>query len=526
MAVLKIRTAFPNGNAHTWCPASANYECDLQNWTCTGGGSSTYAQLFDNAFSEIPDGQVAAYFGNAYCTACNSTADDTSCLSQLGCEVSGIPAGYPVNTPDYGGTTGVSLSQTVSGLTIGNVYILEFWSGGEGFNVFTEDGLFAVDIGFGNTFLRDPATNPGDSGRRFIIEFYATSISHTIKFTNWGHIEGTATELTIDDVSLYTLAELSTSVPICLTSFTVEANGLNPTCQDSCNGSVNANSWNSNGPVTYVWNTVPPQTTATATNLCARTYMVIGTDSSGNIDTAYVTLTEPPPVTVYLSATSSCGGYGTATVDSSGGIGPFTYLWTPGGQTTQTADSLQPGMYTVVVTDSNGCTGTDSILVEPQGTFLVPIMQSGNLLTSVQVWSAYQWMRNSNEIGGATANTYMALQNGSYSLRATDSAGCTSVSDSIMVTILGVLDGNSDLYHLSLYPNPASDEFTVVSALPLHGDFRITITDLYGRQVKSRNLDALESETRIEIKDLAAATYIVMIADAEGHQKAFRLIVN
>ena len=54
-------------------------------------------------------------------------------------------------------------------------------------------------------------------------------------------------------------------------------------------------------------------------------------------------------------------GTGTATAIPSGGIGPYTYSWNPGLQTTQTATGLAPGVYTVVVVDSSVvaslCTG-------------------------------------------------------------------------------------------------------------------------------------------------------------------------
>jgi hypothetical protein len=131
----------------------------------------------------------------------------------MGCHITGVPSGYPVSYyPGYGGNTGVSLQQTVSGLIPGGDYELEFWAGGEG--GFADKGLFAVDVGFGNIFLRDIST-PRDTGigTRYIIVFTASSSSHTIKFTNWGHI-ASATELILDDVRLFTFPETSS---LCVT---------------------------------------------------------------------------------------------------------------------------------------------------------------------------------------------------------------------------------------------------------------------------------------------------------------------
>jgi hypothetical protein len=128
----------------------------------------------------------------------------------------GIPIGYPINpNSGFGGATGISLEQTVSGLIAGNSYVLEFWAGGE-FGTLIKKGLFAVDVGYGNIFLSNNPTQPFTGiGTRYIIEFNATSTSHLIKFTNWGHICDICTELILDDVRLYTLAELSPAVPHC-----------------------------------------------------------------------------------------------------------------------------------------------------------------------------------------------------------------------------------------------------------------------------------------------------------------------
>ncbi|HYV90630.1 MAG TPA: PKD domain-containing protein [Chitinophagales bacterium] len=55
---------------------------------------------------------------------------------------------------------------------------------------------------------------------------------------------------------------------------------------------------------------------------------------------------------------------GMAVAVVSGGGGPFTYLWsTLPIQTTDTAFNLGPGTYAITVTDTNGCSGTDSVTI-------------------------------------------------------------------------------------------------------------------------------------------------------------------
>ncbi len=211
----------------SFCPNSQHHNCDIANWACTGGGIYTYAIITDSTFATIIEGTKAAYFGNQGTLICSPAFGDTSCLDNVGCTVFGIPSGYPVSRyQGYGDYSGVSLQQTVSGLTIGATYVLEFWAAGEEANFFVNGSIFAVDVGFGDTLLREFPT-PRDSGigRRYIVEFMATATSHTIKFTNYGHICINCTELILDDVRLYTLAELNNSVPRCLTTRIKEISG-------------------------------------------------------------------------------------------------------------------------------------------------------------------------------------------------------------------------------------------------------------------------------------------------------------
>ncbi|MCX6273874.1 MAG: T9SS type A sorting domain-containing protein [Bacteroidetes bacterium] len=233
-----------------YCPNSSAYNCDITNWTCTGGGTGTYACMMDGAYIYVVEGVRAAYFGNSFSQNCNSTVGDTSCLTMNDCEVGGIPAGFPTNDPTYGGTNGVSLEQTVTGLTPGASYVLEFWAGGEW--SFTDPGIFGVDVGYGYTMLRNkPSTTfSTDTCNYYIIEFIANSTTHNIKFTNWGHICYSCTELILDNVRLYPASQVNPNVSLCVPPLPVAIfnapNHICPgTCTDFQNLSVNATS--------YVW---------------------------------------------------------------------------------------------------------------------------------------------------------------------------------------------------------------------------------------------------------------------------------
>src|SRR5687767_7252040 len=57
------------GSPTSFCPNSNGYSCDITNWTCTGGGSDTYACMYDLIInkSRIVEGANAVYMGNYFC---------------------------------------------------------------------------------------------------------------------------------------------------------------------------------------------------------------------------------------------------------------------------------------------------------------------------------------------------------------------------------------------------------------------------------------------------------------------------
>ncbi len=205
-------------SGEVFCSESSNFSgCSLSDWVSSSGIYS-YPQIYKSNVCLIPDGNSAVYLGNYFYRACSQTYHDISCLQDSGCMTTGFLAGFPlVDTLLYGGPTGTYLQQSVPGLLPGSLYAFELWAGGEyGAPEYSIPGLFAVDVGFGNIYFRNNPT-PADSGVgiRYIVVFYATSSSHTIRITNWGHMGAGITELVVDDVKLYKADELEIG---CLTS--------------------------------------------------------------------------------------------------------------------------------------------------------------------------------------------------------------------------------------------------------------------------------------------------------------------
>ncbi|MBI2271738.1 MAG: hypothetical protein HYU69_15465 [Bacteroidetes bacterium] len=205
-------------------------------------------------------------------------------------------------------------------------------------------------------------------------------------------------------------------------------------CSNGNTGTATANVTGGVSTFSYYW--LPGgQTTRTITGLAAGTYSVIVTDINCVKDTVAVTVTSTGAIAVSVSSQMGvhCQGAndGSATVVASGGVSPYTYLWSTG-NTTASVTGLSVGMYTVTATDGNGCQSTVSVdITQPffpkititSSVYNDPCGASSNALPSVTGGTApytYSWS------SGQTIRIITGLAQGSYTLTVTDSAGCAA----------------------------------------------------------------------------------------------------
>ncbi|HEU4718477.1 MAG TPA: T9SS type A sorting domain-containing protein [Bacteroidia bacterium] len=108
------------------------------------------------------------------------------------------------------------------------------------------------------------------------------------------------------------------------------------------------------------------QTTEDIFNLSAGTYSVTLTDGNGCVYSQAFTVSQPANALivngVITDATSQSTNDGGVSLTVTGGTGPYTYLWS-NGATTQDISNVAPGVYSVIVTDANGCTSSGIFLV-------------------------------------------------------------------------------------------------------------------------------------------------------------------
>jgi gliding motility-associated-like protein len=283
----------------------------------------------------------------------------------------------------------------------------------------------------------------------------------------------------------------------------------NTPCNSTCQGTATVNPSGGTPNYSYSWNTVPTQTTQTATGLCAGNYTCTITDANGCTITRTFTITQPTLLTVSLNPTTiPCNGQCNASIGSSvsGGTAPYQYSWSPGNQTTNSITGLCAGSYTLTVTDNQGCTATANVTInQPTALTLVtasnPVICFGQCNGSASAIAGggtppyqYNWAP-----GGQTTATITGQCAGSYTVTATDANGCTIQQTVVIiqptqltlnfsstnVTCFGSCDGTASTsvsggtppYQYSWAPGGQTTS-SISNLCP--GNYNVTVTDANG----------------------------------------------
>jgi gliding motility-associated-like protein len=209
----------------------------------------------------------------------------------------------------------------------------------------TPNFLFSIDGG--TTFLSDSIFNNTNS----------TNISAGIYIVQ-----------VQDDVGCLSTMSDTVTEPMIFTATAVENQGAS--CFSLCDASLTVICSTETiffSSLDYDLSGIAQPQNPTFNNLCGSTdYFLTVTNSNNCVAYDTISLSEPLDWLYTLdSAPEYCGsgqGSATITIDDSTGTLPFNYFWSDS-QNTPTANSLTSGLYTVVVTDANGCIFSDSISV-------------------------------------------------------------------------------------------------------------------------------------------------------------------
>jgi gliding motility-associated-like protein len=260
-----------------------------------------------------------------------------------------------------------------------------------------------------------------------------------------------------------TLATFDLSAPEPLTTILEGSsyNGFGINCSGAQDGFITSTTNGGTALYDLVWTGPNGYSASTASifSLASGTYTLLVTDANGCTTSASSTLSEPTPLTVSLTTSTSpsgngiaCAGGATGSIDLSvaGGALPYTIAWAgPDGYTaiSQDISDLLAGTYAATIVDANGCgasinttlTQPDSILIsvttsDYNGSSLSCSGASDGGITATVSGGfgvlATEWSGPNGPIGNTLDLT--GLEAGQYTLTATDENGCTATSTVIL----------------------------------------------------------------------------------------------
>ena len=329
---------------------------------------------------------------------------------------------------------------------------------------------------------------------------YAWSNSATTEDVN-GLTAGTYSVVVTDANGCSDSASYSITEP---NPITLVITSSNVTCNGGANGSASVAASGGTAPYSYLWTNV--QTNATINNLSSGMYWVLVTDANGCTATDSVFITEPIALQLSLTTTQvQCFGANDGAIDLSvsGGSPGYSYSWS-NAATSQDISSLAPGVYQVVVTDTNNCSDSISTTIfEPTAITLsvttVPVSCSGFNDGSVDLIVqggtqpyTYLWSNS------GTTQDLTGLAGGTYTVTVTDANSCTSTISATVsqpnqltlsanvtdVSCAGSFDGSIDLLVLggtTPYTFAWSNSATTEDIFNLGGgSYSVTVTDFSG----------------------------------------------
>ncbi|MBK7851539.1 MAG: T9SS type A sorting domain-containing protein [Bacteroidetes bacterium] len=231
--------------------------------------------------------------------------------------------------------------------------------------------------------------------------------------------------------------------------YSIYSGGYNVSCSGASDGFLDLYINGGTPPYIFNWNN-GQYTTQNLTTIPGGNYSVLVTDANNCTATGNFSLTEPLPIQLdSLYSPSGNGGYniscagelsGEIFTSVSGGISPYTYLWSgPGSYSSSDADprNLAAGLYLLNVADVNGCSISNSITLTESST-LYPLIVSASINgVNIRCFNGSDGLAYVNEVNGGTPPYHFEWSNGitdtviqqvpsgTYDVHIVDTNGCT-----------------------------------------------------------------------------------------------------
>lgn len=297
----------------------------------------------------------------------------------------------------------------------------------------------------------------------------------------------------------------------------------------------------SSGAVNYSWSPATGLNSTTgspvvATPSSTTTYQVTGTDINGCIDTSQITVTVnllPVVTATAIPSDTLCAN----TSVSLSGTGASTYQWSSGIQNGNPFPVGAGGIYTVIGTDVNGCTGLDSMLIvglnAPSPTTIsgATVVLAGNIYTyynNTPTASSLNWLASGGIVlsGQGTDTVTVQWDTTSIHLLAliqSEANGCTDTTILTVTTSPGTAIEENLANTFLLYPNPAS---TTIHMLFTEAKPRLVrISDMGGRTILDQAIH--EAKVQLDIPaGIQSGMYLIRIIEGGRTEFYNRLMIE
>ncbi len=174
---------------------------------------------------------------------------------------------------------------------------------------------------------------------------------------------------------------------------------------------------------------------------------------------------------------------------------PTSWSWTLTGGTPSTSTLQNPnvvystnGVYPVKLVATNGI-GSVSItkvnfITVNKNPPIPTITQTGRLLTAnPSGYPFYQWINKNVVCPGETTDQFWISQTGIYKVIITDSNGCSSTSNQLVVSVLTGMNSISVDNEVNAYPNPTKGDLQIAFNLPDEGDYTLAVSNVLGQTI-------------------------------------------
>lgn len=210
----------------------------------------------------------------------------------------------------------------------------------------------------------------------------------------------------------------------------------------------------------------------------------------------------------------------------------LSYLWSTG-ESSQQITITASGLYSVEVSNSNNCAAKDTI-----GVLITPLPESGFSIPDTVIggvsrratfvnqssFGSYLWEFGDGNSSTAISPSHTYADTGTYCVRliTTDlQNNCGSdTAEKCIVVLQYPVSIEEDILgtQLSIYPNPASDLFSVEVKHPIQKELQVHLRDLNGKLIHKRSWNPGLQEARIQfdISPYPPGIYILQVESSEG----------